>query len=127
MSGESLFERAGGETKVRAVIEEFVARMTNDLMIGFFFSGVDRPQLIEREFQFTAKFLGSTSLAYTGRTLRAAHAAHRIMGGQFDRRKQILREVLRDHAVPEDISQMWLEHVESLRDQVTADETGRCE
>lgn len=124
---EDLFTRAGGEASVRAIIEDFVTRMMNDVMIGFFFAGVDRQQLVERELQFTARFLGSTSHDYTGRTMRAAHAAHRIMGGQFDRRKHILRQVLHDHTVPDDVVQVWLDHVESLRDQVTADSPGSCD
>ncbi|MCG5056174.1 MAG: group 1 truncated hemoglobin [Myxococcales bacterium] len=122
---DSLFQRAGGESGVRDIVTVFVDRMVCDLMIGFFFAGVDKARLVEREFAFTARFLGH-DCAYEGRPLRAAHAAHRIMGGHFARRKQILREVLEARQVPKDVAEAWLNHVESLRDQVTADGPGEC-
>ena len=127
MTAQSLYERAGGEPKVRAIIEDFVGRMVNDMMIGFFFTGVDRARLVEHEFGFTAAFLGATDIPYEGRSMRNAHAAHRIFGGQFARRRQILIEVLKAHDVPQDIATGWVGHVDSLRDQVTSDATDSCD
>lgn len=127
MTDQSLYLRAGGETKVRAIIEDFVDRMVNDVMIGFFFSGVDKQRLVEHEFRFTAAFLGAADIRYEGRTLRNAHAAHRIFGGQFARRRQILIEVLRSHQVDDDVLGAWIGHVDALRDQVTADAANTCD
>lgn len=125
-SDNTPFARLGGEPAVRAIIEDFVNRMVGDMMIGFFFNGVDRTQLIEREYQFTARFLGA-NIAYEGRTLRNAHAAHRIMGGQFARRRQILIDVLHAHHVPNDVVGTWIAHVDALRDQVTRDPADTCD
>lgn len=124
---ESLFDRAGGALKVRSIIDDFVDRMVGDLMIGFFFAGVDRDTLARREFEFTARFLGAQGIPYTGRPLRAAHAGRRIMGGQFARRKQLLAQTLQDHGVRRDVAEAWLAHVESLRDHVTSDAPGECD
>jgi hemoglobin len=118
-------EALGGEAALRAIIRDFVGRMTSDLMIGFFFAGVDRAQLEAHEYAFTARMLGA-EVPYTGRPLREAHARHPIMGGQFDRRKQLLRETLRDHAVPAAVAAPWLAHVEALRGAVTRDGPGEC-
>ena len=63
---------------------------------------------------------------YQGRALRDAHAAHRIFGGQFDRRRELLRQVLVAHEVPEDVRTAWLAHVESLRAEITTDASGAC-
>ncbi len=119
------FERIGGEPALRAIIHDFVARASSDAMIGFFFSRVDLGRLEEKEFEHAAAFLGAP-IAYSGRPIRQAHAAHRIFGGQFARRKEILRQVLIAHGVPDDVREAWLAHVESLRAEVTVDPGSEC-
>jgi hemoglobin len=107
-----------GEAKLRAVIADFYTRVFDDVMIGFFFAGKDHAQLIELEYQFTAGFLGA-DVKYTGRPLREAHASHRVFSGHFDRRLQILRETLRDHAVDPEVATAWIDHQLALRPQIT--------
>jgi truncated hemoglobin YjbI len=121
----SMYERIGGETALRAIIGDFVDRIFDDIMIGFFFRNVDRSRLKELEFQHAAEHLGGP-FRYAGRPLKQAHAAHRIMGGQFARRKEVLRQTLVAHAVAPDIIDAWLAHTESLRLQVTSDPDGQC-
>ena len=65
-------------------------------------------------------------MRYRGGPLEVAHAQHRIMGGQFSRRKELLRQTLVAHGVAADIIDAWLEHTESLRAQVTTDPGGQC-
>lgn len=115
----------GGETKLRTIIDEFVDRVFDDVMIGFHFRNAKRKRVKRFEYEHAAEFLGA-GIRYEGRTLREAHSAHRIMGGQFDRRSQILREVLSAHNVDEDIRQRWLAHVESLRGEITGQGPGIC-
>jgi hemoglobin len=124
---QGLFEKAGGEAAVRAVVDEFVRRVSTDLMIGFFFSRIDLQTLREREYQFTAKFLGASTVRYDGRSLKEAHERHRIMGGQFDRRKQILSEVLADHGIDTEVREKWIAHVEELRGVITSRAEGQCD
>lgn len=119
------FERLGGEAKLRPLIDEFVDRVMGDLMIGFHFRAVSRERLREMEYQHAAAHLGGP-VDYGGRPMRAAHAKHRIMGGQFERRKKILSDVFEKHGVPEDIRERWIAHVESLRAEVTADPGSEC-
>jgi truncated hemoglobin YjbI len=121
----TMFERIGGEPALRAIVDDFVDRIVDDMMIGFFFRGVDRPRLKLLEYQHAAEHLGGP-VRYEGRPLRQAHAKHRIMGGQFARRKELLRKTLLAHGVPDDIASAWLAHVESLREQVTAEPDGQC-
>lgn len=121
----SAFERIGGEPELRAIIDEFVDRMFDDVMIGFFFRRASRERIKEMEYQHAAEHLGGP-VRYGGRPLREAHAPHRIMGGQFARRATILRDVLSAHGVPEDVRAEWLAHVESLRDQITGDPGSEC-
>jgi truncated hemoglobin YjbI len=75
--------------------------------------------------QFAASHLGGPS-NYQGRPLKVAHAAHPIMGGQFNRRLRILGQVLSDHGVEEDIQRQWLAHNEQLRSQITRDREDEC-
>lgn len=114
-----------GEAKLRTIIDEFVDEMVADMMIGFFFRGVDVAQLKAREYQFTARMLGANT-AYDGRPIGRVHARHAIMGGQFDRRRQILKEAIRRHDVPATIEAEWLEHVDRLRTTITRDPSGEC-
>ena len=119
------FERLGGEEKLRAIIDDFVDRIYGDIMIGFFFHGVNRERLRAMEFQLAAELLGS-STRYTGRPLDQAHARHPIMGGQFARRNQILKETLVDHGVAEDVTTQWLAHNERLRPLITGQSDHVC-
>lgn len=120
----TLYDKIGPD-RLRAVITDFYARVFDDVMIGFLFAGKDRKRLIDKEFEFTAQFLGG-DVRYTGRPMRAAHARVPIMGGHFDRRTRILEETLADHGVDQDVRESWLRHLEALRAQVTDDAAGAC-
>lgn len=120
------FDEIGGEPALRAIVHDFVERVVRDPMIGFFFARVDHARLEQKEYEHAAVFLGAPGAAYTGRPLAAAHAAHRIFGGQFARRKEILRRVLVEHGAPEPVQRAWLDHVESLRAEITTDPGSEC-
>jgi hemoglobin len=120
-----LFDRVGA-APLRAVIAEFYRRVFGDVMIGFMFQGKDRQHLIDREYELTAALLGAPGVTYTGRPMRVAHAQHTIFGGHFERRLQILRDTLRDHAVDPDVQAAWLDHQLALRDQITRDRGSEC-
>ncbi len=121
----TLFEELGGEERLRPIIDRFVDRMFDDVMIGFFFARANRERIKKFEYQHAAEFLGAP-IAYEGRPLGVAHRAHQIMGGQFLRRKEILRKTLVEHQVPPHIIDAWMEHVESLRPLITNDPGGEC-
>ena len=123
--GPALFARLG-EAKLRAVITEFYDRVFRDVMIGFMFEGKNRAQLIEREYEFTARLLGAPQVVYRGQAIRAAHARHTIFGGQFERRLQILKEAMDVHDVPPEVRRVWIDHTLALRDQVTRDRGSEC-
>lgn len=127
MSGDTKtsFEQIGGDG-LRAILVDFYDRLFDDVMIGFFFRGKDKARLVDKEWELTARLLGSP-VAYTGRVLREAHAASPIMGGHFDRRLQILKETLTHHDVPQAVRDAWIEHTLALRPQITADGTSECD
>ena len=122
----SRFDQLGGETRVRNIIDDFIDRVFADRMIGFFFRSADKQRIKEMEYQHAAAFLGA-AIEYQGRPLTLAHAKHPIMGGHFARRKQILKETLDSHAVPEAIKTAWLQHTEELRPLITAQSGSGCD
>lgn len=117
MPEPTLYDRIGSDG-LRAVVTDFYDRVFADVMIGYMFEGKDRQRLIDKEIELTARFLGG-DVAYTGKSMRAAHAALQIFGGQFDRRLQILRNTLRERAVDPEVAQAWIDHQLALRDQIT--------
>ena len=121
----SHFEELGGESKLRTVIDDFVDRCFDDLMIGFLFQRAERDRIKRFEYQHAAEHLGGP-VRYEGRPLDEAHGPHRIFGGQFARRRQILIETLTDHDVPEPIIAAWVEHQDRLRALVTKDAGSDC-
>jgi hemoglobin len=122
----SLFAQMGGEPALRAVIDDFVDRVFADVMIGFFFAAADKERIKAKEYELAAAQLGA-SVTYTGQGLPRAHQRHPIMGGHFDRRLQILRETLADHAVPKEVVEVWLDHTERMRSSVTRQSAGQCD
>lgn len=122
----TLYEQLGGEAKLRQILDAFIDRVFEDRMIGFFFRSADKRRIKEMEFQLTARFLGA-GVEYQGRPLDEAHAKHPIMGGQFARRLQILRETLDYYGVPRHIQDVWIQHTESLRPLITKDAGSDCD
>ena len=125
MARERLIDRIGRE-RLRAVIEDFYGRIFPDVMIGFLFAGKDRARLVDKEYEFTARLLGD-DVAYSGRSMPEAHARSPILGGHFERRLQILRDTLRDHAVDPEVQRVWIDHTLSLRSQVTRARGAECD
>ena len=122
----TLFEDLGGEPVLRQIIDRFVDRVFDDVMIGFFFRSARRERIKQKEYEFAAQHLGAGT-QYTGRPLDEAHRAHPIMGGQFARRLTILKETLEAAGVPEHVKQHWLSHTEALRPLITADTGQECD
>lgn len=121
----ALFDKIGPE-KLRAVIVDFYDRVFADVMIGFHFAGKDKQRLIDKECELAARMLGA-SIPYTGKTMREAHARHAILGGQFDRRRQILENVLEAHGVDPEVRATWIDHTNAMRSQITADKGSDCD
>lgn len=121
----SAYERLGGESALKSIVDDFIDRVTSDLMIGFHFRAVDKTRLKELEFQFASRHLGGPHV-YEGRSLPDAHRRHPIMGGQFNRRLKILERTLIDHGVDPEVRRLWLEHNEKLRAQITSDASNEC-
>ncbi|MEL6177785.1 MAG: group 1 truncated hemoglobin [Myxococcota bacterium] len=125
-SPQPLFELAGGEPGLRAVVTTFYEAVFADIMIGYHFARADKQRLIDKEVELAARMLGARHITYTGRPMVEAHARHRIFGGQFDRRLQLLRQAMEAHHLPEPVQEAWIEHTQAMRALITDDEDSNC-
>jgi hemoglobin len=123
---DSYFDQLGGERRLREIVDTFIDRVFADRMIGFFFRKADSKRIKEMEYQLAASFLGA-GIEYQGRALEKAHAKHPIMGGHFERRKQILKETLEFYQVADTIKDAWLKHTDDLRPLITGQSGSGCD
>lgn len=112
------YDTLGGETPLRAIIDDFIDRVSGDFIIGFFFAGRDLDRIKAKEFELASAHLGGPH-HYTGKPLGRAHQALPINKGHLRRRLAFLRTVLRDHGVDEDISERWVSHDARMEDLIT--------
>jgi hemoglobin len=115
---ESDYERLGGAAGLADVVDAFVDRVFDDFIIGFLFEGRDREALKRRECEFAAAHLGGPR-EYSGRPLGQVHKPLKINDGHFRRRIAILRTVLREQGVADEIIERWLEHDTRLQALIT--------
>lgn len=113
------YERIGGEPAVRALVQAFVARMADDFVIGFQFAGKDLERIAYHEVEHASEVLGGP-VRYSGRSLGLVHEPLRVHRGQFQRRIALLRAVLREREVPEDVIARWVAHDEALEPVVAS-------
>jgi len=107
------FERLGGAEGVERIMTRFVDRMRGDFVIGFLFEGRDRERILRHEIELATAHVGGPR-RYTGRAMGAVHRPLRIHRGHFQRRIAVLRKVLTELDVPDDIVEAWIAHDRSL-------------
>ncbi len=107
-----------GEERLRALVDDFIDVVARDFIIGFMFQGKDLSRIKQLEFELASGHLGGPQ-RYTGRTMRAAHAASPINSGHFRRRLALLRSACQRHGLDEDIVDRWIAHNAALEQQVT--------
>lgn len=107
-----------GEETLEKLVRDFYGRVFDDLMIGFFFKTVDLEQQAQNLIHYMSTHIGTPTEKYRGPTIRKAHDAMPILPGHFDRRHQILRDVLEEYLVPAHVRKAWLDLDLALRNNV---------
>jgi len=117
---KSLLTKIDGEGKLKKVLRSFYQEMSQDVLVGFFFSGKDLDAIAHQQAQFLL-FAAGLKSTYLGRTPTHAHLGlPPISKGQFDRRLEILKQVLEKHGFePHDI-QIWTHFEEAFRNTVVS-------
>lgn len=101
------YDRLGGHEGLTALVRAFVDRVFDDFIIGFQFEGKDRGRIVSREVEHAATHLGGPK-TYAGRPVSQVHRPLKINRGQFRRRLAILRTVLTEHGVDDEIIERWV-------------------
>lgn len=109
-----LYEELGGLEKLKQIVDEFVDKLVDDLMVGYLFRKSDKIRIKEKEFELLANILGA-KIKYTGNSVKEVHKTLNIKSGEFERRKQILKEILLKYNCPENVMKAIMEHTEKLR------------
>ena len=112
------YERLGGSDGVEALVNAFLDAVFSDFIIGFQFAGRDLDRIRKHELEHAIALLGGPD-AYTGRPIAQVHQPRKINRGQFRRRLVILRSILANNRVPEDIIERWLAHDSRFEKAVT--------
>lgn len=113
-----LADEVGGLDELHALVDDFYRRVFDDPLIGFLFASTDRETLVAHQVEWARAHLGAADVEYTGESIRSAHESLPITVGHFDRREEILRDVLVEHEVPDHVREAWLELDSDLRDFV---------
>ena len=82
-AGETLYERMGGEAKLRAAVSEFTLIIQADERINFTFADTDLTKFKELLFEQLCA-LSEGPCKYSGRDMLAAHAKLNITNAQFN-------------------------------------------
>jgi hemoglobin len=111
----------GGEDRLRSLIEAFVERVASDFIIGFMFEGRDLARICAHEFEWASAHFGSET-QYTGRPLGQVHKPLKINGGHFRRRIAILRTVLTESGVSQELIDHWIAREEAMASVIVSTE-----
>jgi hemoglobin len=83
LAGPTLYERIGGEAKLKATVDEFTNIVLADDRINFTFASADLEKFKRLLFEQLCA-LTHGPCKYTGRDMRAAHAKLNINSAQFN-------------------------------------------
>jgi hemoglobin len=114
----NLTQEVGGPDRLREMMRDFYQRVFDDVMIGFFFANTDFDQIVDSQIEYVRARLGNEAVEYSGMPIRRAHQKHPILVGHFDRRHQLLRDVLGEYDVPEHVFEAWVDLELKLRELV---------
>lgn len=115
---EALYQSLGSEANLRRIMGVFYARMAEDPMIGFFFSGKDLDLIADKQAEFLLRAMGARGF-YTGKPPAQAHKQlPPILPGHFDRRLVILKATLQSEGLGHEEISTWIEFESTFRDSV---------
>lgn len=122
---KALFTKAGGEAGLEAILDDFYMRMSQDILIGYFFAGKDVKHIARMQKQFLMRAMGASE-SYKGKAPAQAHTElPNILSGHFDRRLRILEAVLADHGLGAEEIRTWIRFEDAFREGIVSDEGPR--
>ncbi|MBT31317.1 MAG: group 1 truncated hemoglobin [Thalassobius sp.] len=99
---KSLFERIGGMPAVNAAVDIFYKKVLEDESISHFFTNTDMNIQAAKQKAFLAYAFGAPT-AYTGKSLRNAHASMSLTEAHFYAVAKHLTDTLQELNVPQNL------------------------
>ncbi len=102
--GATIWERLGGETGVRKVVDDILLAAAEDPKINFFRGKKPDPKIIGNLRQTLVEMISENTggpLKYTGKTMAEAHKGMKITDEEFDAFVDVIVKVLKKHKVDE--------------------------
>lgn len=114
----TLFENIGGEPGLTRLLTRFYEKMSQDILIGYFFDGKDIRKIALMQKAFLMRAWGAAP-SYSGKSPADAHKMlPQILSGHFDRRIVLLTETLREFNVKEKDIEIWVGFESKFRQAV---------
>lgn len=119
---DTLFDKYGGFDTLSAVVANFYDKVLDSDALKHYFENTNMERLMGHQTKFIAKALGGPD-EYKGGNLKAVHARFNITNDHFDEVVELMGEALEEAGVEEQDIGLIAHTVNSLRDQIVADET----
>lgn len=113
-----IYQKIGKEEGLELILRDFYQRLTQDVLIGYFFDGKDLEHIIHQQKKFLMKAMGATR-SYNGKSPARAHEKlPPIWKGHFDRRIRILEGTLQAHGLCAEDIRTWIDFENAFRDSI---------
>ena len=106
-----------GEETVAKIVDKFYEKVLTDDRVKGFFEHTDMKKQRNHQTNFICFALGGPK-AYTGRTMRAAHAKLTLSDSHFDAIVELLGKTLIEFGVAEEDLKAIVAKIEPLRDDI---------
>lgn len=113
----SLYERLGGEAKVRKIVNDILDKNYNNPDIGHYFRNVDMKKLKNLVFEFFSMGTGGPH-KYTGRDMHTSHTDLKINEEDFQKGNIDVLLALEENGVGEEERQEVIAILDSLKHEV---------
>lgn len=113
----SLYEKLGGESAVKAVVDEFYNRVLADDTVNKFFAHTDMEKQRRHQTAFISYALGGPK-EYTGKSMEKAHTGLNLQPEHFDAIAKHLGEAMASKGVSPDGIEQALGKVATLKEAV---------
>lgn len=113
----TLFERLGGEAKVRKIVNDTLDKNLRNPAIGAYFQKLDMDNLKRLVFEFFSMGTGGPH-KYTGRDMASAHSNHKITEADYNSSNDDLLEALEENGVGEKEKKEVIAILDTLKQQV---------
>lgn len=111
-----------GEERLQGILREFYRRMSQDVLIGYFFDGKDIQHIADQQLGFLLLAMG-VKKTYSGKLPTHAHLdLPPIYTGHFDRRLTLLRQTLKDSGLKDEEIKVWVDFEDAFRNVVVTKE-----